>query len=151
MSPRTLNVYGVLLDKTGQPDTPATKAHRVALLAARRAWASTEVPVGAEPAVVTGEAPSQVHEYLVARDRDNERVLACISCNHVVSGYRAHYKSGLLSYDASMGDLPGFFDPAVMLDEPFTLRQYACPGCGMLMASEVVACSEAPLEEVRFK
>lgn len=143
------DLYGVVFDESGEVDAQGTEELRAELLDARRSW----TPVQAretEQSAATGEADRSVHEYLVARDVDGDRKLACSSCGHVVSGFRDAYKSGLVSRDTDLGDLPGFIDPALMIDVPFTLRQYACPGCGTLMASEVVAVSEDPLDEVRF-
>lgn len=128
----------------------ATKARRAELLAARRSWAPTTASSEAIVTVARGEGEQSVHEYLMALDKDGVRVLARASCGHLVSGHRGHCKSGLPTHDVDLADLPGFIDPALMIDVPFTLRQYACPGCDTLMASEVAATSEAPLEEVRF-
>lgn len=144
-----LEVYGVQL-VDGAVDDAKTTSLRASMLAARRGWTGIASTEGSEAKPASGEASRAVHEYLQSVDRQGERVLVCSRCDTTIAGYRSTYKSGLVSVDTELASLPGFIDPAEMLDDHIVLRQYACPGCGTLMAGEITRKSEEPFEEVRF-
>jgi N-methylhydantoinase B len=140
-------VYQVVLDQGGQADLAATDHQRAKARQARQGWRVLNAPAEHTTAA-TGQPDRSVHEYIVATDRAESRVLACVVCGARLSDYAGRFKYGLLAHDEEIGDLPGFIDPAIMLDDHVVLRQYACPGCGTLMASEVVKADEDPLDEM---
>jgi N-methylhydantoinase B len=140
-------VYQVVLDQGGQVDTAATEQLRATARQTRRGWAALSAPV--EPTTAaTGQPERSVHEYIVAKDEGASRVLACAACGTRLSDYAGRFKYGLLTHDQELGELPGFIDPAIMLDDHVVLRQYACRGCGTIMAAEVVKAGEDPLDEM---
>lgn len=141
-------VYGVEL-RDGTVDVEGTARRRAEIRESRRGWSAVASGSG-KPTPATGDEARSVHEYLTSVDRDGSRVLACSACDGIVAGYHDRYKDGLVSLDTELGTLPGFIDPAEMLDDHVVLRQYACPGCGTLMAGEITRSSEEPFEEVRF-
>jgi N-methylhydantoinase B len=141
-------VYGVVLDGAGVVDADATARERAARRQARTGW--QPLPVDADQPITeaTGGAARSVHEYVIETDAEGRRVLACAGCGHVLSDYRGRFKRGLVTTDTELGSLPGFIDPAIMLDDHVVLRQYACPGCGVLIASEVAKADEEPFDEM---
>lgn len=145
------SLYAVAVAEDGTVDTAATDGLRKAEREARAAWQTTAEATGSEaPAITTeatGEPELSVHEYLVSRDHEGHRVLACSRCGHIASDGRANYKSGLLTDVQPVTLLPKVIDPSHFLDVEMVLRRYCCPGCQVLMAVEVARSSEAPFDE----
>lgn len=152
--PAAEQLYGVVLDAKGDVDDAATSARRDATRSERSGWRPVTELLGSapldDPTPATGEPASAVHEYLVARDEGDQRVLACAACDHVVADYRANYKFGLLVDQCSLDTLPRVDDPRVLLDEEMVLRRYCCPQCQCLMTIEVARASEPVLAEMVF-
>ena len=149
------SVYGVALTADGGVDTTATTKLRAAQLRARALWPSAQTRwpghIG-EPSVTpaTGTPARPVHEYIVARDRDGQRILACRKCDQMLCDYRDNYRSTLLSAEDPVTVIPGVNDPTFYHDEPMVFRQYCCPGCQVLMSTEVVRQREGLNPEVIF-
>lgn len=140
-------VYGVILDADGGVNPQATHATREQIRADRLSWP----PVGEPAALVTpasDEPPRRVHSYIRARDEGGYRVLACSQCDHVLGDYASNYKVGLLRHEGPVTQIPRVEDPSFFVDDEFVLRRYCCPGCAVLMSTEVVRPTEAPVEEV---
>jgi len=149
------DLYCVALDDDGAVDAAATEALRRARIDQRLAWQPTGALVAdpraaGPPTPASGEPPRSVHEYLVARDEDGRRVLACSRCDHVVAGYGENYKAGLLAMQGPVTEIPRVIDPAYFLDEEIVLRHFCCPGCGVQMSIELVKVDEPLLSEFRF-
>jgi N-methylhydantoinase B len=152
VSPETAEtLYAVALNSDGTVDASRTGALHDAQLAERAAWKpSAEITgVQAPPitAPATGEEERSVHEYVVVRDSDGHRVLACSGCGHVVGDYRSNYKTGLLADVQPVSLIPHVIDPSYFLDEDMVLRRYCCPSCQVLMCVEVVRRTEPPISE----
>lgn len=145
-------VYGVVFAPDGAPDAAATVKRRRELLAERAAWTpATDLwPAADSASPATGEGERAVHEYVVARDADARRVLSCAGCNHVLADYNGDYRSGLLVYRGPVTHVPGSNDPAMFTDAEIELRRYCCPGCQVLMSTEIVKAHERLNREVRF-
>ncbi|KAA1423011.1 hypothetical protein FE697_012820 [Mumia zhuanghuii] len=147
-------LYGVVLDGDAV-DAGATGVRRTEVRAERATWRpAAEVFEGTAPydvASATAEPAVSVHEYVVARDDGERRVLACATCNHVLSDYRDNYKRGLLVDQTGVDVLPRVDDPRAFLDEDMVLRRYCCPGCQTLMTIEIARASEPMLTEVVFR
>lgn len=143
-------VYGVVLDGGGV-DAARTEARRAEILDARAGWRPAREQFEFEPAPPTaasGAPPRLVHAYILARDEAGARVLACSQCDAVLSPYRANYKSGLLLREGPVMAVPLMDDPKRYVDDEFVFRRYCCPGCRILMVTEVVKKSEPPLAEM---
>jgi N-methylhydantoinase B len=86
----------------------------------------------------TGEPERPAHEYLVARDDGDERVLACRRCHTRLSGYRGNFKLGLLADESPLELLPlADPEPQALTDDVFVVRRFCCPGCHTLLEVEV--------------
>ena len=140
------SMYGVVLEDNGSPDEAATRAARARLLQERAGWGrASDAGENEGPGLrtrSTGAPPSAIHEYIVDRDQDSLRVLACACCGHVLGDHAANYRLGLLLHEGPVTLIPGVADPRVLLDEDMVLRRYCCPGCQVMMATEVVRSSE---------
>lgn len=148
------DVYGVILAADGSVDVAATKTQREAMRDERSRWqpAAELDNAGAQDSftAATGEDPLAVHEYVVARDEGNQRVLACSRCTFVLGDYGDNYKRGLLVDLGDVTNIPTVGDPSLFLDEEIQFRRFCCPGCHVLMATEIVRADEPVLDEMRL-
>jgi N-methylhydantoinase B len=142
------SLYAVALADDGSVDTGETEKLRKAELDTRGGWE----PAGSAELTsdATGEPERVVHEYLVAKDADGKRVLACSRCGHVVSDYRANYKTGLLTDTQPVTVIPHVIDPSYFLDDQMLLRRFCCPGCRVQMSVEVARDDEELFSEFKF-
>jgi N-methylhydantoinase B len=135
------DVCGIAVDDAGTIDAERTAELRASLLAERGKWppASTLPGVaGEEPSsAATGEPPLAVHEYIVARDQDDARVLACSKCGTRLADYRGNYKHGMLVHEGPVTLIPDVEDPKVFIDAEMVFRRFCCPGCHVLAATEI--------------
>ena len=90
---------------------------------------------------------------IVSRDDGDDRVLACERCDFVICGYRANAKEHLLvTVDDLVDALPLANDPAQYLDgEDIVFRAYTCPGCQVLVSTEIVRRGEPALTEMQLE
>jgi N-methylhydantoinase B len=148
------SLYAVAISDDGSVDAAETERLRKAQLDDRAGWKPAhELSGEAKPeltSAATGEGGRFVHEYLIARDEDDKRVLCCSRCGHLVSDYRANYKLGLLGDAQPVTVIPHVIDPSYFLDDEMMLRRFCCPGCRLLMSVELVREGEPLLTEFRF-
>jgi N-methylhydantoinase B len=148
------SLYGVAVADDGSLDAGGTARLRSAQLEDRAGWKpATELLGGAaqDPASeATGDDERSVHEYVVAKDVDGKRVLACSQCGHVLADYRSNYKLGLLADTQPVTLLPHVIDPSYFLDDTMLLRRYCCPGCRVQMSVELAREGEPIFSEFRF-
>jgi N-methylhydantoinase B len=149
-------VYGVALGTDGDLDAGATARLRDEIRDVRRAWSppreASAAALPVEPRPATGAPPRRVHEAIVARDDGDARVLACHRCGTVLCGYGENVKEHLaVGADPLTASLPRANDPGTYVDgEEIVFRRYCCPGCQVLMTTEVVRAAEPPLVEMRL-
>lgn len=135
------SVYGVVLTAAGDLDEAATQQRRNEIIAERGHWrpaVSKEESADIMVKVASGEPERAVHEYIVASDNGEERELACARCGHHLGGYCDNYKRHLLMHEGPVTLIPTTGDPAYYLDDRMLFRRYCCPGCKVLIATEVV-------------
>lgn len=145
------DIYGVVVNEAGTVDAAGTTARRTTLLAERAGWGrADELPhdPAPEPSPPTGEPPRPVHENVVSRDGDGQRVLACADCDTVLSDHRDNYMAGCLVHEAPITAIPLVQDPAYFLDDVMVLRQFCCPGCQVLLATQTLRASEPLIPEM---
>jgi N-methylhydantoinase B len=137
------SIYGVVLDVHKGVDAEATELRRSEIRRGRAEWPPVgRVAEGKSPA--TGEPPRPVHAAIVAEDKEGFRELTCARCGVPLGGYRSNYKDSLLVSVSAVTDIPMVDDPTQFLDDELVLRRYCCPGCNVLLCTEVVK-SEEPL------
>jgi N-methylhydantoinase B len=156
VSPQAAAVlYGVVLDKGGNVDETATNELREDVRRERASWpaASDRFPDSSDaaPVAATGEAPRKIHEAIVERDDDGERVLACERCDMTLCGYAADFKRHVLMHEGPTTAIIGAMsDPVDRLDVPIVLRQYCCPSCSVLLTAEVARAADEPWADMLF-
>lgn len=145
-------IYGVVLKNGGAADMAATQALRAEMREGRSHWPLAQAAKAADETrtPATGAAPVAIHEYVVAKDEGDQRVLACSQCGQVLSDYAGNYKAGLLEHIGPVTQLPGVRDPIVFLDDTMELRTYCCPGCQTQMTVDVMRAGEPVLADVQL-
>ena len=147
------DVYGVVTDPSGVIDQEATAAARGDILADRSRWAKVQKSVDPHDDVrigASGRESRLVHEYIEAVERDGEYVLACTRCGEVLAPYCGDFKSNLLVKESPVTEIPLVADPSRFLDCDVVFRRFCCPGCQVLMTTEVVMADEPPVPEMRL-
>ncbi len=147
------DVYGVSLAEDLSVDEQATRDRREALILERRAWTPAVTPPATriqEATPATGEDDREIHEYLVARDFNGVRKLACRECGHVVCDWGENYKEHMLVHAGPVTEVPSTTDPRYYLDDPMEFRRYCCPGCLVLTATEIVRADEPIIPDMLF-
>lgn len=144
------SVYGVVLNGAGEVDEAATTARRQAVRRDRAGWQPLPQGDDSAPVAATGAPAQQVHAAIVSTDRDGERVLACDRCGHRYCGHGGNYKQAALVHESPVTAIPSAADPAFYVDEPLVFRQYCCPGCQVLVCTEVAKANEPVEAEMRL-
>jgi N-methylhydantoinase B len=146
--------YGVVLDDDGQVDAAATQRLRDEMHEERKAWRAPRGPDPQEPAqkvAANGKPPRAVHESLVERDDADRRVLACSRCEEVLCDYTDDYKRYCRWDENPVTTIsPITEDPAYFVDDPVVFRRYCCPGCQILLTTEVLRADQPGTPEMRL-
>jgi len=129
-------IYGV--DPSSEE---ATQYARERLREERRMW-NRQDAVGERKSNATGEAERLVHEYVMAKDMGDERVLACSKCGERLAAYSDSYKRGALMNEVPVTYIPSAPDPARYIDDAMVLRRYACPGCFTQLSTDIARVGE---------
>jgi N-methylhydantoinase B len=138
-------IYGVVLRDGGQPDAAATAEARDAIRRERLAGASGG---RAEPAVEAGAEPLiRVGDQLAVVAGDGGHVLAC-GCGRGLAPVEENFKEWVPERRRPIGDLGPQADPFGVGAGRFELREYYCPGCGALLATDAVEPGEPVVWEL---
>lgn len=122
------NIYGVVID-VSEIDIPATQARRERMLSMR--IDGSPVPV-----------PTEHHSIPLRCDNsDGEPSVSCVGCGQTLAEGAAAWKSNLRPTKSPMNEII----TAYTTIDGVSLRQYACPGCGVLLDSEIVYEDDPPL------
>jgi N-methylhydantoinase B len=137
---RAHDVYGVIL-RDAALDEAATVARREALRGARIGVAHAPVP---EPAVIP-EGARRLDDHLVVLA---DEAVACAHCATRLTDGVGSYKEGAAVLDRELLDVHlVWIDSRTFIDEDIVLREFSCPGCAALLASDVTRRSSAPLAD----
>jgi acetone carboxylase gamma subunit len=87
----------------------------------------------------------RIHEYLNVIDGE----IRCRRCGHVLGPDDCNYKLGTLMIERPLQDAnPYVGDAARYVDADVQLRQYVCPGCGVLLDNEVGRVGDPPIWDI---
>lgn len=148
--------YGVIFEDDGTTiDGAATEDRRATELDQRGQWPLSRAYWSLDQArdltPATGEPMRHVHEYLTALDRDGHRVLSCDRCGETIAAYGENYKYGLLVDERPVPEVVAGVDPDRFLNRRMVVRRYCCPGCHILMATEITRQDEPPFADMILK
>jgi N-methylhydantoinase B len=134
-----MEIYGVVLDASGQLDETATATQRDDLRNGRRSWRL----LGEDTAAVTrtadadGGGTRQVHVGIDLGDRGSERMYICRSCGHAIANAASDFKLGLRMHEGPITAITGAVDPAESLEQTIVFRRFCCPECLAMLTTEV--------------
>ena len=142
--------YGVVLDADGQVDAAATAARRKAAHDER--LASSRPP--SRPADGRSlRAPTQVSAGIGWGLLAGQSVWACLSCDVALGETSVPYKEFARVLERNPHDVDPvmYADPGEYCDDAIVLRQFHCPACAALWATEVCRAADPPLDDLRIK
>jgi N-methylhydantoinase B len=142
-------VYGVVLQDDGSVNHEATMAARAGLMVQRSSWQRASDRSPGELGVPQ-DSLGRVHDCIEAFSVSDggEPVLACAACGHVLCHYTDDYKRHALVSAGAMADLPSPTDPSVFLDDELLFNCYCCPGCQVLLTTEVTRSIDEALPDM---
>jgi N-methylhydantoinase B len=138
-------IYGVALSG-GAADAEATRSIREE----RRRRRIGEAGSNDDSSQADGTRLATIGEYLAVWDGSGEAELACGHCDRVLGPLGANYKLASNRDAVPIQGAGPFLDPAYALDAEVELREYSCPGCGMLFDAEVALVGDQPLHDIEL-
>jgi len=139
--------HGVAFKADGSIDAEASEARRAELRRGRLA----NLPERKKRAKIDLAAARQVAESLVLAKANAETLLGCRRCGEALCKANENYKEFCASIeDPVTAANPYTIDPKTFVDADLVFRRYACPGCGVLLASGIEMKSERPHWDLRF-
>jgi N-methylhydantoinase B len=138
--------YGVVFDRTGKLDKAATDRTRDQLRAGRLANAPKK-----EHFKANVDGARQVAEGLLLVGSGSEDFLACAKCHTRISSARDNYKLHCVteSHPVTAAN-PHILDPNNYIDDSVVFQTYVCPGCGLLIQTEILRPGGVPLWDLQL-
>jgi N-methylhydantoinase B len=156
-------MYGVALTSSGDVDQEATRARREAIRRARLAGAQAS---GHRPAQFDGTGDrtanrqppdrrieswiARVSEYLVVVQEAGEPLVCCRLCGFAVGPVSADYKERVLMARFPVTRAGPRVNPHRIHLEHFEFREFYCPGCLVLLETEVARPGEPSVRDVEI-
>jgi N-methylhydantoinase B len=134
------DLYGVVIDGSGELDAAATAERRDALRRARRAAGGAGERSG-DRGAINGAPDSTEHLHPVidtveAVAQGDERWLRCTECRTRLAPYDGEYKADAVMRERTITELSDRNRHSPLVDQ-FVVREYACPGCGTALAIDL--------------
>ena len=141
-----------MLEEAGTVDAGGTGEAREALCRERRA-SFVRQPLQ-EHEQTDGEAPVigyALETVAIVGWRDALH-LACAHCSQILDRVDGNYRDGcgLLEVELPSIDPALFLDPRDQVGADVVLRQYACPGCGLVLDADISPSEVAPYQDVEI-
>jgi N-methylhydantoinase B len=138
--------YGVVFDQSGKLDKAATDHIRDQLRAGRLANAPKK-----EHFKANVDGARQVAEGLLLVGFGSEAFLACAKCHTRISRARDNYKLHCVteSHPVTAAN-PHILDPKTYIDDAVVFQTYVCPGCGLLLQTEILRPGGEPLWDLQL-
>jgi len=141
-------VHGVVFDPSGAIDETATEQHRINLRHSR----IVNVPDRVRRAKLDLAAARPVAESLVLAKAGSETLLGCRRCGEALCAANENYKEYCARTEDVVASVnPYAIDPKTFVDEDVVFRAYACPGCGMMLATGIELKDDHPHWDIRFE
>jgi N-methylhydantoinase B len=140
------DVYAVVLDREDKIDSAATAKLRDARRAERLKGTSRDN----REKLDTSDF-QQVHEGLMLGKHGGDAVLACRKCLTVICPASENYKQHCVVQQKLPADAnPNVLPPTTYIDDEVVFRLYACPGCGLLLQTELLRPGDQPLWDLQI-
>jgi len=93
----------------------------------------------------------QVSEAVELVEENGERRYRCLRCNESLGPVGANYKLTALVEESELSDANRYIgDPARYVDEKMVFRRFYCPGCAVLLDTEVARAQDPPLQDIEI-
>lgn len=139
--------YGVVLTEDFEIDIRATVALRDDRRSKGKGLVSSECARSNGPVIL-----GSMLEHLRVERHDDKVCLVCIYCGHQLCRYDENFKHAAKISDRpleSISDLND--DPSRFVDADIVFREFTCPGCGHLLASEICRREDKPRHDSRIE
>lgn len=137
-------IYGVALGQAGEVDADATAAMRQARRRERLDQAREPRRRG-DAARADGAEPVGVLATVDLRGPS----LCCADCGEPLAERHGAYRHGCAELEVSLPSIsPLFGDPSTQVDAELVLRQYLCPGCGLILDAEICRPEDDPTADL---
>lgn len=144
------SIYGVVL--RGEPprvDLQASEEKRAMIRKNRKRRAAGSNQAAAR---LDGEVRLRIGEVLEVVDTPNGRWFRCGRCQQDLGPLAENYKEHCLRYDGPLREAgPLIGDPKRYIDDKMVFRQFYCPGCVVLVETEIARRDEPPLRDVELR
>ena len=140
------DIYGIVFDKQLAVDKAATEVRRTELRRAR----IINAPAGKTAKINPDQAASIAEGMVLAKDGDRQ-VIGCSKCHTELCNADENYKLHCVINDHPITAAnPHVLDPKIYVDDEIVLRNYVCPGCGLLLAAEFQRPEDPPLWDIQL-
>lgn len=93
----------------------------------------------------------QVSETLGIAGSAADRTYECLRCGHSLGSVSANYKLSAKIEESSLTEANRYIgDPSRYVDVEMVFRRYYCPGCGVLLDTEVARLEDPPLWDIEL-
>jgi acetone carboxylase gamma subunit len=91
----------------------------------------------------------QVSDAIELVGNGNDRTHRCMRCEHSLGPASENYKLHALIEQGPLSEANHYVgDPARYVDEEMVFRRFYCPGCAVLLDTEVARAADAPLHDI---
>jgi N-methylhydantoinase B len=140
-------INGVVFDFAGVIDEKATIARRNELRRAR----IVDMPERKRRPKLNLSAARAVAESLVLLKVGHETLLGCSRCGEALCAADENYKESCVLHESDIATVnPYAIDPRTFIEEEVIFRSYACPGCGVMLATGIELKNDRPHWDIRF-
>jgi N-methylhydantoinase B len=93
----------------------------------------------------------RVSEALELVDGEKGREFRCFRCSRSLGPSNENYKLSTIMDESPVGTAnPYIIDPQRHIKERIVLRRYYCPGCGVILDTDVSRAEEPPLWDIQI-
>jgi N-methylhydantoinase B len=140
-------IYGVVFNPDNTIDEAATASRRAELRRSR----IVNAPTRAAREKLDLAAARPVAENLILAQRGKEKLLGCGRCGEALCHAAENYKDHCAVLEGPVTSVnPYAIDPQTFVDETVVFRQYACPGCGVMLATGIELKNDRPHWDIAF-
>ena len=135
------SIYGVVFADSHGVDVDGTRERRASLQRERQAAVTSATPLSEAPVPGTTAVRHPLQESLEVCDIDDQSWVQCARCGHVLCKSDKDWREA-----CSLGAAPATQAGPLMdlLVDQYTFQRWYCPGCSVLLKSEIVAAEAQP-------
>ena len=145
-------IYGVVLDAEGGIDTSATELRRAEMFEQRLAAAKPFESGKALPRDVKAQVLHPVADQIEHVRSGGAPMFRCRHCAQLLARSDENYKVRVPYLEMTLPEIDPqlFLDPRDQVDGQVVLRQYLCPGCGVLLDADICRPEDSPVWDMRL-